>query len=217
MNYTNIQNGLLINQTGPITGITNSGSLSSNSYTLPTESIVYSYVSSFVSANTSAYTQTQSNANFISQSNIYTQTQANADFLSANTSYYTQAQSNANFLSANTSSSYYTQTQANANFLSANTSYYTQAQSQANFVYNTYSYALTTNMEMFGIYAILIAIFIMFLYSYTTKEQYSNTNYQQIPGYAAYPISVGELPDKMEFPKRAVSAYDINKCRSKIR
>ena len=140
MNYTNIQNGLQINGTGPITGITNSGSLSSNSYTLTTESISKSYAdTNFLSANTSTYTQTQANANFISQSNIYTQAQANANFLSANTSYYTQTQSNTNFLSANTSSSYYTQTQINANFLSASTSYYTQTQANANFVLNVYA------------------------------------------------------------------------------
>lgn len=65
----------------------------------------------------------------------YTQAQTNANFLSANTSYYTQAQSNANFLSATTNwdnrylsatTSYYTQAQANANFLSANTNSFGQ-------------------------------------------------------------------------------------------
>jgi hypothetical protein len=103
MNYTNIQNGLLINGTGAITGITTS-SLSNNSYTFPTESVVYSYGTNFLSANTSTYTQTQANANFVSAntSSFYTQTQANTNFLSANTSYYTQAQANTNFVSANT-------------------------------------------------------------------------------------------------------------------
>ena len=83
MNYTNIQNGLQINGTGPITGITASGSLSSNSYTIPTESIVKSYYDN----------------NFLSTSTYYSQTQFNANFTSATTSYYTQSQYYTNLLS----------------------------------------------------------------------------------------------------------------------
>ena len=81
----------------------------------------------YLSANTSFYTQAQSNANFLSaNTSYYTQSQANANFLSASTNWDNR------YLSANTS--YYTQAQSNANFLSANTSYYTQAQTNANFL-----------------------------------------------------------------------------------
>ena len=129
MNYTNIQNGLLINENGSITGITNSGSLSSNSYTLPTESVTKSYADTNLLSST--YTQTQSNANFLSAntSGYYSQSQANSNFLTA-TTLYTQIQANVNFLSANT----YSSAQTNANFLSANTSYYTTTQSISNFL-----------------------------------------------------------------------------------
>ena len=70
-------------------------------------------------------------------------------------------------------------------------------------------------MEMHGIYAILIAILIIFLHAHGTKERYSNTNYEQIPRYAAYPISIGGLPDKMEFPKPATSIYGVGKYKGK--
>ena len=83
MNYTNIQNGIQINGTGSITGITNSGTLSNNSYTLPTESVVKSYYDS----------------NFMFVNSAYTQSQMTTNFLSGNTPYYTQSQYYTNLLS----------------------------------------------------------------------------------------------------------------------
>ena len=95
---------------------------------------------SYLSANTSFYTQAQANANFLSaNTSYYTQSQANANFISASTIVLSRTiadtiylNSGQSYLSANTS--YYTQAQANSNFLSSTTSYYTQAQANGNFL-----------------------------------------------------------------------------------